>query len=820
MRNPLRKRLLRDLKQDIGKYAVIFLFMVMLISLVSGFVVADNSIYTAYKEGFNKYNLEYGHMSFNKKPSSNLLETIEYKGDVKLYDLDYREISYKKSTIRIYQDRTKVNLECVMSGRMPNSDNEIALDRLYARNQKIAIGDSVKMGGKTLTVCGAVALPDYSCLFESNSDMMFDSVNFGVAIMTKAGYEGLTSGKLVYNYAWKYNKSPADDDAEKNMSDDFLENVSDVLSVYNQKLEKEQIDAIQKKAESLSSDMQGYLIDAVLGDSSATAKAEDVQDKLTAIQDTKLDDSNMISIDSYVPRYSNKAINYTGDDMSGDKIMFQMFGYIVTLVLAFIFAITISGTISNEAGTIGTLRASGYTRGELVRYYMTLPVLVTAVSAVVGNVVGYTIMKNIMADLYYNSYSLGIYRTLWNGEAFVMTTVVPIAIMFVVTLITLIRKMRLTPLQFLRHELTGHKSKLSMSLSYRIPFMHRFRIRIFFQNGAAYLVMFVGIILASFIAVFGNMFGPLLDDYSALVKDSEIAAYQYVMNDTESEDASQTKISSAEKYSVTTLETTNKNYMTDDVMIYGIQKNSKYVKADIPNGQVYINNGLMKKFGYKIGDTLRLKDPYSDDSYKFKIAGVYKYDAAISIFMNQDDYNEKFNEPDNYYSGYFSNVELTDLDEESVASVIDEADLTKIADQLRVSMGSFMDYMNYFAIAMFILMMYILTKHIIEKNAMSISMTKILGYTGGEIARLYLVMTSIVVIGSLLLAIPITSAFLRWVFTSVMYTQMTGYIPYIISNSCFIKMFVMGVASYVIVCAILMFKINRIPKSDALKNVE
>ena len=55
---------------------------------------------------------------------------------------------------------------------------------------------------------------------------------------------------------------------------------------------------------------------------------------------------------------------------------------------------------------------------------------------------------------------------------------------------------------------------------------------------------------------------------------------------------------------------------------------------------------------------------------------------------------------------------------------------------------------------------------------------------------------------------------------SVLYTQMTGYIPHIISNSCFVKMFVMGIVSYVIVCAILMFKINRIPKSDALKNVE
>ena len=35
MRNPLNKRLPRELKHDFGKYLVIFLFMVMMISLVS-----------------------------------------------------------------------------------------------------------------------------------------------------------------------------------------------------------------------------------------------------------------------------------------------------------------------------------------------------------------------------------------------------------------------------------------------------------------------------------------------------------------------------------------------------------------------------------------------------------------------------------------------------------------------------------------------------------------------------------------------------------------------------------------------------------------
>lgn len=56
--------------------------------------------------------------------------------------------------------------------------------------------------------------------------------------------------------------------------------------------------------------------------------------------------------------------------------------YIVMAILAFIFGVTTKNTIEKEAGTIGTLRASGYSRGELVRHYMILPSLVTLFSAV------------------------------------------------------------------------------------------------------------------------------------------------------------------------------------------------------------------------------------------------------------------------------------------------------------------------------------------------------------------------------------------------------------------------------------------------------
>ena len=58
MKNPLRKRLLRELRQEMGKYLVVFILMVATIGFVSGFLVADGSILTAYDNSFEKYNIE------------------------------------------------------------------------------------------------------------------------------------------------------------------------------------------------------------------------------------------------------------------------------------------------------------------------------------------------------------------------------------------------------------------------------------------------------------------------------------------------------------------------------------------------------------------------------------------------------------------------------------------------------------------------------------------------------------------------------------------------------------------------------------------
>ena len=67
MKNPLRKRFFRELREEIGKYLVVFILMAATIGFVSGFLVADGSMLTAYNNSFQKYKIEDGKIETEEK---------------------------------------------------------------------------------------------------------------------------------------------------------------------------------------------------------------------------------------------------------------------------------------------------------------------------------------------------------------------------------------------------------------------------------------------------------------------------------------------------------------------------------------------------------------------------------------------------------------------------------------------------------------------------------------------------------------------------------------------------------------------------------
>ena len=203
-RNPLRRRHLRTLRSEFGKYLVIFLLLVFTIGLISGFLVADGSMIIAYNESFEKYNMEDGNFRTDEEISRDNRRDIEAYG-VRLYDNFYLEKKTgEDNTLRVFQLRDEVNLLCLMRGQLPQASGEMALDRMYADNNGIKVGDQIRFNRRDYTVTGLVAFPDYSALFQNNNDAMFDAIKFGVAAVTKEDFDQFTSDELEWCYSWKY----------------------------------------------------------------------------------------------------------------------------------------------------------------------------------------------------------------------------------------------------------------------------------------------------------------------------------------------------------------------------------------------------------------------------------------------------------------------------------------------------------------------------------------------------------------------------------------------------------------------------------------
>ena len=113
--------------------------------------------------------------------------------------------------------------------------------------------------------------------------------------------------------------------------------------------------------------------------------------------------------------------------------------------------------------------------------------------------------------------------------------------------------------------------------------------------------------------------------------------------------------------------------------------------------------------------------------------------------------------------------------------------LTKISRQLQVSMGSMMNLVNGFAVAILWCWCICSPKSSLKKNAQSISMAKILGYSVGEIARLYLLPTSLVVVACLLISLPVESRVMEWLFYTIMLESISGWIPLYAEPSLYVK---------------------------------
>jgi putative ABC transport system permease protein len=198
-------------------------------------------------------------------------------------------------------------------------------------------------------------------------------------------------------------------------------------------------------------------------------------------------------------------------------------------------------------------------------------------------------------------------------HAFWLTTIVPITLMAIINVIAIYTKLRLSPLKFIRRDLSKKKNKKVKSLKPTIPFIRRFRIRVIFQNMKTYIVIFVGVLLVNILLSAGLVFPRDCQDSIKNATDGMVSKnihtlqipYEALRNPEEMmkfAEGTRTKNKKAEKFSSYELKTTKDDVGREEkVSVYGINKNSKYVNVNFDNEEnsVYISKAYSQKFGIK-----------------------------------------------------------------------------------------------------------------------------------------------------------------------------------------------------------------------------
>ena len=883
---PLAKRLPRELRRNIGKYLGIFLLMCGSIALTSGFLLAAHSIGCLIDDMRDEYTIEDGRVTTSFEATDAQLEAAEDAaedvGGATLHKNFSIDAAIKKPagddstkrTLRTYVHRTEVDLASYCAGTEPQADDEVAVDRVFAANNDLAVGDKVELCGRAYTICGIMTLPDSQALFLNNSDFTVNTITFGVAEVTDAGFAALedAGGAPTYTYSFTF----------KNRD----------LSV------AERTDAEKDTVEALTD---------------ADARVDDLVDA-----------------------DSNQGIGYARDDVDGDSAMWTTLLDIIIVIMAFVFVVLTDATIEEESAVIGTLLASGYRKREIVLHYLALPAVVGILAAGLGCALGIAIFTEPMRNLYYGSYSLPPFRVYWSWEIFVKCAVVPAAALILITLVGLLRKMGKTPLQFLRHEASGKSgTKRGLRLPERMGFVARFRLRVFLRNLGNFATLFVGIAFASLLLLFGLAILPTMTHYADNLETSLVAEHQYTLKaplelegtdeereqwaalerlqsvdgallstaeDAEDEldaaaDAAQAaadalatspsadsmqaasdaleevqakkdalyarlddiagslgcdrdevidliddasnidadnddihpvnttdngadKIAQAEKYAVYQLQyDRGEGNGTESVTVYGVSPDSRYWKGlGVGDGRVVFGRGLLDKFSWKEGQKVDFHDKYEDKDYSLEYAGgdsAWGSKSDMNVYMSIDDFNKLFGNDASYFNGYVSDEPL-DLDSRYFDGDTTPDDMRAVGDQFIGMMSDLIGMMVGLAVFIFLLFMYLLTKAVIDRSARSISYMKVFGYRNGEISRLYIRSITLCVAASLVLSLPVIIGSLTAIFRAMLLAyngNIEIYVPWWSMAECV----GIGFATYLVVALLHTRSIKRVSLAEALK---
>lgn len=508
------------------------------------------------------------------------------------------------------------------------------------------------------------------------------------------------------------------------------------------------------------------------------------------------------------------------DAAAGDVVINRFAGILSGIILMVLFTYVISvfviHNIEKESSVIGALYALGVTRGQLLFHYLLNPMLISFLGGAVGCILGFSEYGTgwQMGDST-AYYSLPPMRIVTPGYLLFYSLIMPPVTAAVVNYLVINKKLKCTALSLLRNEQTAGKAGRIQNMNLgNMKFLLRFQIRQMLREIRSAFAVVIGMFICLLILMMSIDCAVLCINFgNACLEETKYAymyTYKYPTEDVP-EGGTPAYVENLKK------EAYGYNL---DVTVLGIDDDNPYfpiATADKKN-EIVISSAAAQKFGVKAGDKLVFSDEVNERDYAFTVKNIVNFTSGVYVFLNRDVMQELFDQEDDYYNVVFADHAL-DIDNGRLYATVSKENVEESSQIFTDMMGPMVVMLVAISALIFMIVMYLMMKVMIDRSAFSISLMKVFGYRRREIRRLYLDGNFYVILLGALICVPLA----KW--------SMDLVYPYCIANvaigmdlkftpQIYIMIYGGILLCYMVINFLLVGRLNKLVPAEVLKNRE
>jgi putative ABC transport system permease protein len=601
----------------------------------------------------------------------------------------YRQYDVKlpDGELRLLSANTKVNLPAVTSGRGLANPGDILLDASFSRVRGLQPGNHLELDGKTYTIAGAVAVPNYVYILENLYDVLPTS-GFGVGIVSGADLEAYPAAEAVYAVRFEHREGLAGQTTK-------------LHGLLNQK---------------------GY------------------------------------SVSEWLDRKGNKRISMPWGNISSLKSMSLPVSSAFSLLGCLVVCVMIVRMVKADGVVIGTLYAQGYRRGELVRHYLTVPILVSAAGGLAGVLLAVPCVRPVVESML-TSYNLPPKDITFSPVELALAIAMPVALVASSSYLVMRRLLGKSAVELMK----GADQKAELSFLERalrlerFAFATRFRIRQQVRSIPRLVFLVLGVSVASMTLLYGLSYRHSMD---VVMNEGALARYVYPLeyNFKETQNLQRAALpDGAEPYNA--LRCYPEGRESVEFYLVGMEPDSVGFKVNdrrgdaLPRDQVNISSPLAARLKVEPGDRVHLVNKLDGKTYSLTIDGLVEAYGEQFVFMPLEAFNRLTGQPPGSYRTVLAAHEL-EFDKSLLAGVMDARDRDAY-EELGGPTTAIVVSLTVLSVLIAVIIIFLVTSLMIDESRNTISLLAVLGYRREELAKLILNSATPLVLVGFWLGLPL-----------------------------------------------------------------